>query len=60
MVRQSAIETFQQNANTSRTLSETSAILAATHQGRVDQLFFDESATLPGEFKASEQTIDYH
>lgn len=59
-VRQSAIETFRQNANTSRTSSEISAILAATHEGRVDQLFFDESARLPGEFNSIQQTIDYH
>jgi hypothetical protein len=57
--RQAALKSFVDNAHTNRTLSETSAIVAAAHQGRVDRLLVDNTAKLPGRFEPSNQSVQY-
>ncbi len=59
MVVESAIESYRQIVDTTRTLSETSSILAAAHQGRIATLLIDENASITGEFNPHDNTIDY-
>jgi hypothetical protein len=58
--RRSAVEKYNEQANTTGTLSEASDIIAAAHAGQIDQLLVNSTATLPGEFDPADRSIDYH
>jgi hypothetical protein len=57
--REAAIDSYRQHENTPRTLAETSALVSAAHDGRIDQLFVNQAAKLPGQYDRVNRTVDY-
>jgi hypothetical protein len=57
--RTSAIANYRDLIDTDRTRTETGDVLAAAHHGKIETLFVNRSAKLPGSFDPASQTIDY-